>query len=241
MHPASFKIPALFSLLTLVVVTWTLLYRPAIRPPNRLPSKQAVLLFEFARTAKDIRTLFMSEGPKKADEFINKIRYLTKLDFLFILCYTLLTVTFAWQAVQAAPSIWLRLALLLSPLIGLLDVLENIQLLRILDAVQSNAQATFKPELTWLSLFTWIKWEATSIVMLLIASFLWQGGWVSKGLVILIAAAVVTGIIALIERLTSELAISYTLLFAQFVLYTFALIAFYIILKSIVQRPVKWL
>jgi hypothetical protein len=239
MHPVSFKIPALFSLLTLGVVTWTMLYRPTIKPPNLLPSKQAVLLFEFARTKEDIQALFVGQE-SQATAFINKTRYLTKLDFLFILFYTLLTVSFSWQAGQAAPSIWLRLALILSPLIGLLDVLENVQLLRILNTVQIDPQATFEPELARLSLFTWIKWETTSVVMLLISPFLWQGGFVSKGLVVLIGAVFITGIIGLVERLSPYTSSRYTLLFADLELYTFAFIALYILLKGILVRPVNW-
>ena len=241
MHPVSFKIPALFSFLTLAVVTWTMLYRPTVKPPNPLPSKQAVLLFEFARTAKDIRVLFVGQDQQTATAFIEKVRYLTKLDFLFILCYSLLTVTFSWQAGQATPSIWLRLALILSPLVGLLDILENIQMLRILDTVQAYPQATFEPELARLSLITWIKWETTSIVMLLISPFLWQGGFVSKGLVILIATVFVIGVMGLIERLSPDTSSRYTLLFADLVLYTFALVALYILLKGILVRPVNWL
>ena len=224
--------PVLFAVLTLAVVVWTMTYKRSVKPPNPLLTKQPVLDFEFAQTEQDIRTLFAEPNGQPARPWIQKTRFLVRLDYLFILCYTLFIVSFVLQINGVAPSRWVTLALWLSPFVGLFDGLENIQLLAILRRAATTPANTFQPFLRLLSVFTWIKWLATTVLMVLLAPYLWQQNCVAKGLALLCIVAGLAGVAALYERVTNGPSRRLTMWFAQLVLYTFALFALYVIVRS---------
>ena len=227
--PAAYSV--LFAVLTLAVAVWTLTYKPGVKPPNPLLTKQPVLDFEFASTAQDLRTLFMEPNGQPALPWIQKMRFLVRLDYLFISCYTLFTLSFLLWINSEAPSRWTTLALWLSPFVGLFDGLENIQLLAILRQAEANPADAFQPFLRRLSLFTWIKWIATAVLMVLISPYLWSLNWVARGLALLCVVAGLTGIAALFERASNRSSRWMTMWFAQVVLNTFALFALYVIVR----------
>ncbi|GAB3995632.1 hypothetical protein GCM10028807_36300 [Spirosoma daeguense] len=237
----SFSLPALLATLTFVVAIWTTFYKPSVAPPNKLDNLLPVLAFEFAQTDQDIHVLFLDKLHKPATDFIAKMRFLTRLDFAFILFYTLFILTFIREARQLVPSSWMTIALFLTPVIGFCDVIENIQLLHILDKVEANVNVTFQQELYLLSIATWFKWELTGLLFLFIIPFLWQGGHWSKGMVIFSIIVFITGIIALVQRLAEDNSIYYAQIFAILVLTLFVLFVFYSITKRLVQKTYNWL
>ncbi len=197
--------PEIFALLTLMLAIWTALYKRHIKPPNHVSTKQPVLLFEFARSAQDIRALFINQSGQPTIPFIKKMRFLVRLDYAFIGSYTMFIVFFALEVEKEHSSIVNYIAIAAAIVVGLFDILENIQLLTILDLVQQTPHSTFRPQLRRLSVFTWIKWEATVFLMLLFTPFLWSENFASRVLVILSFIVLLLGILALRERLLSRL------------------------------------
>ncbi|WP_020603379.1 hypothetical protein [Spirosoma spitsbergense] len=232
MPVVSHSLSALFALLTIAVAIWTGVHSRTLKPPNSVPASRAIISFEFARNAGQIRTLLVDSSGRGAGPFIRQVRYLTRLDFLFIAAYTLFVLSFTWSVGQAMPSGWLSAALVLAPVIGLFDVLENVQMLGILDKVMKNAKDSFQPELARLSVFTWIKWEATGLLMLLLVPFLWHQNYWTKGIAILSVGVFILGIIALAERLSTQESIVQAQRFANLVLITFAIFTVYVLVKE---------
>lgn len=225
----SYKNPSIFALLTIVLIIGTVLYRPEIQPPNPISTKQPVILFELARSAQQIRTLFVDKSKGPALPYIQKVQCLVWLDYAFIIIYTCFIVFFALEVKKVRPSLTINLAILAAIIVGLFDVLENIQLLDILDTVQKEPAAAFQPQLSYLSIFTWIKWEATVLVMLLFAPFLWVQRFLSKTLVIITFGVLILGIIALGERLFTADSLAWGEKFASSVLLTFFLFIVYVL------------
>ena len=199
MHNPTFDWPAVSALLTLIVSVWMIRYRPAVQPP--IPFKQPMIAFEFATSAEAIKHLFIDPlTGKPLIAYIHKMRDLNRIDFLYIGCYTAFSFTFAQQANLAYPSTGSRLALIVAFVPGLCDVLEDIQLLNILNLVEQQQVTDYQPELTRLSLFTWIKWLTIPWLLILLFPFFWHNGFPSKLLVLVAILVAVAGLISLLNR-----------------------------------------
>ncbi|MCX6217869.1 hypothetical protein [Spirosoma sp.] len=236
MPSSAYSLPAVFALLVLLVAMCTMLYQRDVLPADAAKDSQPVIRFELARTPADIRALFTDAPQKPRIAFVDKMRFLTRLDFLFILFYTLFTFLFSWKAIQADPTVPNRFVLVLAVAVGLFDVLENIQLLGILAKVEQNTMDTFQPELPRLSVFTWVKWELTGLLMVLIAPFLWKGDSWSKGLAVFFLIVFLFGLLALEERLSDREGIDQAAHFTGLVLLAFGAFALYVIGKTLVYR-----
>ncbi|GAB3221581.1 hypothetical protein [Spirosoma arcticum] len=219
----------IFAVLTLLVSVVMVRYKPTVQPP--IPAKQPMLDFQFATSADAVNALFIDPRTgKPVTAYVDKMRSLNQIDFLYIALYTAFSFSFAQQANQAYPSVWGQIALFVAFVPGVFDVLENIQLLSILKSVEQGPNTNYEPALTRLARFTWIKWITIGWLPILLLPFLWHQGLPSKLLGLLAIVVATAGVVALLNRRRVPVPAAYvTLVFA-----VSALLSVYAIVRCLV-------
>lgn len=116
-----------------------------------------IIALEFIETQEQVRTFFDVEN---AEQYKQSILLGNQLDYIFMIIYSAFLFFVALYLYQKSPIKIILIAIALIPIACVTDALENIQIYRI----TKNINADLKTFLTYLKLFTWIKWSSLAVV-----------------------------------------------------------------------------
>ena len=133
-----------------------------------------ILALEFATQASEIEQLFSVDDP---DAYMRQFLLGNWVDYGFMLIYSsfLFSIALGIYRISRSGALWLAFILCMLILAG--DALENLQIFNIL---QHYNYGDIKPYLSWMHLFTWIKWGSIASVFLLFSPFFLGGNWIQK-------------------------------------------------------------
>lgn len=145
-----------------------MMYKKEIKSQNEINpvyQKKPIIAFEFAKTPAEINQLFFNKDKQTINsDFVDKMKALNYIDFVFILGYSLLLFYFSLTIAQNNLPVFGYIGALIAVIVGIADVLENIQLLGILDKLKLSE--TYEPQLSNLYIWTWIKWGGISTLVI---------------------------------------------------------------------------
>jgi hypothetical protein len=226
----SFKTTFFVGLFTLVIAGVMMFYDKNIKPQNvshEAYKKAPIIAFEFAETPDDINKLFYvneNSEQKLNKKFIDKMLFINKIDFVFIISYVLFLALFSLSISRKNKIQIGYLGAIISGIVGLADVMENVQLFSILE--QLDLSATYQPALTSLNVWTWIKWGLLGVLMVVLLPCLFRknSGYFDYILGFLMLCVALSGVVAFVSQSPVWIA-RYTqfifLLFPVIILYAF--------------------
>jgi hypothetical protein len=226
----SFKTTFFVGLFTLFVASVMMFYDKGTKPQgvsDEAYRKAPMIAFEFAETSEDINKLFYvgrNNERKRNEKFIDKMLFLNQIDFVFIVSYVLFLAFFSLSISIKNKVKMGYLGAIISVIIGLADVVENIQLLTILEKL--DLSATYQTELSLLNIWTWIKWGFLGVLMLVLLPCLFRknSNYFDYILAVLMLGIVFLGVVAFVSQSPVWIA-RYTqfifLLFPVIILYAF--------------------
>ena len=179
-------------------------YDKSTKPENVINpdyQKAPMIAFEFAKTPSEINLLFLKKDNINLNRlFINKMKTLNVIDFAFILSYVLFLMSFSFVMRKQNIEILGYVGVFVSLIVGISDVMENVQLLNILKKIKSSEK--YLPELKNLYFWTWIKWGFLGISMgvLLPCLLKVKNSIFTIGLGILMACVAIVGLVAFISQ-----------------------------------------
>ena len=166
--------PTLF--LVKILIIFLLLmnsYFPQI-PANGYSS--FIVAFEFAQTPAEVRSLFQNLTP---DE-IKRIDTGNYLDFGFMFAYSILIGFIFAKSARIFRRKWLYFGVVLSAVILLSDLAENVYLLKLSNSFLTNNYSIHVNLLNNLHLFTWLKWGTLAFVFFIFYEVLIRLNWFYK-------------------------------------------------------------
>lgn len=190
---------SVFAILTMVFAVFMAMYKDEVAAPIELGITPA-LAFQFAKTPEDIERLFYDLDGRILDLFVAKMYWLTWIDFLFITSYTGFIFSFIRLMKSGRHLLLLQSLLGLALLIGLMDVLENIQLLNVLKCLGECSGDNLQHILDKQKVFTWLKWESTAVLLFLMIPFLWDRDFWLKVMSMLNVLVLIFGISAILTN-----------------------------------------
>ncbi len=159
----------LFLVPLLVCVLWMGETFPEESPVNGFTG--AVLAFEFAASTGDLDAVLSGRSPI----FLERLDRGNRIDFGFALTYSAFLFFFFRQVKKEKGHLLALAGMILAPLIGLADVLENVQLLNLTEAYRGTPVRENLVALLWkLQSFTWLKWGGLAIALLLAGGLLFE-------------------------------------------------------------------
>ena len=162
-----------------------------------------IIAFEFATTVQDVNLIFFDSSSKLLQPAVDAVIFGSRLDFLFMLIYGAFLLSFSLICRSLAKNRLFYLAAGLSILAPIFDLMENLQLLSILDQIGSDEIIT---ELSYLHLFTWLKWGTLALIFLLLIPFFKKSGVFGRFLALFATLPFFLGILAYLKPgLASEL------------------------------------
>ena len=193
--------------------------------PNKAPEMvegffTPIIAFEFARTSFEVKQIFGEFGTDIYDKMISLMKLGNQLDFIFLIIYSFFLFSFVFTIYKITKSKFFLIPLVLSIVILFADFFENIQLLSIIDKLQSE---NINEELYYLNIFTWLKWGGIALYFLLLYPFLNKGNLYSKITGTIGIVTFLTGVMAFVQRsiLNEIFAILVSLMFLLIFFFTF--------------------
>lgn len=179
-----------------------------------------VLAFEFATEVEHVNQIFAEAQSSAREDILRSMTNSTLLDFLFLILYGAFLFTFAISCATLTGKKIFYFAALVAVAAALFDLLENLQMLSIMEQLDSNA---FVSELRRLQIVTWLKWGALAFSFLLLIPFFWSAGKFGRFVSIFATAPVILGVLAFFKPgLLSELfALSTILMFLLMIIFSF--------------------
>jgi len=187
-----------------------------------------VIAFEFIQSPGEVYQLFglpgspdqlfMSQAMIKAMDLGNR------LDYIFMVLYASFLFFFSFVCAKNTGQKHYYSACILSIVILIADIMENIQLLRITAKIIID---DFGKELFLLHWFTWIKWGGITIVFLILAPYFFKGRIYSKLVAVIGISSFILYILAYFNRsvLNELLGLSISLMFLLMIIYSFVFTA----------------
>lgn len=179
-----------------------------------------IIAFEFIGTTEEVFQFFGSPDSPEYDPMIEAMDLGNRLDFIYMVLYSLFLLLFARQCVKLTGNrlFYLSMGLALVVLIG--DFLENLQLLEITSKLSSG---NFEEELQYLRIFTWQKWGGLTVYFVTLLPYFFEGGPFSKILSGMGVGLFVFGEIAYMHRsvLNEILGLSIAVMFVLMIIYCF--------------------
>lgn len=128
-----------------------------------------IIALEFATQPRDIEQLFSVTDP---EDYERQFLLGNWIDYGFMAIYSslLFCIAFGIYRITRSGTLWLAFLLCLFILAG--DAFENLQIFNIL---QHYKTGDITPYLSWMHLFTWIKWGSIASVFLLLSPFFLRG------------------------------------------------------------------
>ena len=179
-----------------------------------------ILYFEFIESPIEVYDFFGITHETIPDkEFINKMNHGNKLDFGFAFIYSIFLSFLFWSIAKLTNNKLYFIAILLSVIAFVFDILENIQLIGITDKLING---DFSDELINLQIFTWIKWISLSLIFSIYAYWLYTIKTVKYAILISLSP-IIFGILSYINKgiFTELFAISISIMFVISTIYSF--------------------
>ena len=180
-----------------------------------------IIAFEFIQSQSEVYKLFGLPGSPDQLAMIKAMDLGNRLDYIFMVLYASFLFFFSFACANITGQRHYYAAGILSFVILVADVMENIQLLRITAKI---AHHDFGRELLFLHWFTWIKWGGITIVFLILAPYFFRGRTYSKLIAALGISSFILYVFAYFNRsvLNELLGLSVSLMFLLMIVYSFA-------------------
>ncbi|MCP5095230.1 MAG: hypothetical protein GY943_06740 [Chloroflexi bacterium] len=178
-----------------------------------------VLAFEFVQTEQEVLDLFGDDTAVRAD-LIRAFDLGSWVDFVYLLLYGGFLFTFALQVVQQTGNKLFWGTAVFAIIVMFADVMENVQLLGITSALETEE---FARQLTLLPLFTWIKWGGLAILFLLLTPYFFTQNLFARFIGIVAIICFGLGGVAFLNRsaFNEYYALSVALMFVLMIAYSF--------------------
>ncbi len=139
----------------------------------------SILAFEFATSYQEIQEVL---SPLTTAE-IRDLDMLNYVDFGFMVAYSTFLYLFMRRAYQEFGYSYLKYLMNVPILICLADVVENLQLLKLTELYSSASPVPdYSSPLSYLSIFTWVKWVLLAITFAAISISLYRQGRLAKAI-----------------------------------------------------------
>lgn len=152
-------------------------YSPEVSQAHA-PYSSVIVAFEFVETPEQLKEIFF---PLQVPKDIINLDILNKIDFGFMILYTLFLWCFIFKTkvLESKSIIYFGIFLATIALIG--DIIENYQLLNITKLyLNQEANQMYIPYIDRLTFFTWLKWDFIMLSLLFIATILFSRNHFSK-------------------------------------------------------------
>lgn len=205
----------LFAIPLFIFVVLLNKYSPEVSKAHE-PYSSVIIAFEFVESPEQLKEIFFALNVPKDIEDLDT---LNKIDFGFMIIYTLFLVCFIIKTKMLASKsiIYFGVFLAVVALIG--DVLENMQLLAITKLYLSQeANQMYVPFIDRLKFFTWLKWDFIMLSLLFIATILFSRNRISKIFAALLCIPFVLKIVSLFKGPVYQEFFALSIFFGFFVL-----------------------
>ena len=201
------------SAITLILLTPAMSY---VYYLNTGDFNSPVIEFEFVTETVQVLDLFTNiQGPKK--EIISGVNDQNKLDFIFMFNYSFLLILVFWKLKNYEKKIICNLALILSVLVFISDIFENIQLFAITKDLESGEG--FDNNIMSLIFFTRMKWYLLSVIFALLSFHYFKQRVLGKILsLITISPLILTSLSIFNDNMEINLILSNTIMLSFLVL-----------------------
>lgn len=173
-----------------------IMYKKEIKPQNEInPVYQTkpIIAFEFAKTPAEINQLFFNKDKQVINKaFVDKMKELNYIDFIFIISYSLILLYFSLTIAQNKLAVLGYIGASIAVIVGIADILENFQLLGILDKLKPSE--SYEPELSNLYIWTWTKWGLISVLIIVVLPCLFR----QQSSIFTLALGVIMSIVAIL-------------------------------------------
>ncbi len=162
-----------------------------------------VVAFEFIRTEAEVFDLFGHDQSEDQIRIINSMKLGTYIDFLYISAYTIFLIIFTAVIGRITGSKWFLFSGFIVMCISLSDIGENIQLLSIMEKLESIAKLAgggFGRELILLNFFTWAKWGGLTALFISYIPFLRNSGRFGRIISVTALLSALAGTAAFLNR-----------------------------------------
>jgi hypothetical protein len=156
-----------------------------------------VVAFEFIANEGEVRDLFGDGLSGFQVEMVEKMKLGTYVDFVYIFAYTFFLLYFSIVCSRITGEKWFIFSSVLALMVFASDSGENIQLLSIMDKLNSGG---FERELLLLNYFTWAKWGGLSALFISLIPFLRKTGVFGRVISIVSLISAVAGSAAYLNR-----------------------------------------
>ncbi len=156
-----------------------------------------VVAFEFAETGVEVSDLFGDAASGLQLEIAGKMKLGTIVDYAYILAYGFFLFYFSIICRGITGEKWFIISGVISLCVMAADFSENIQLLSIIEKLQSGE---FEKELILLNYYTWAKWGGLSALFISLIPFLRKTGIFGRVISIIALISAVTGSAAYLHR-----------------------------------------
>ncbi|PKL19148.1 MAG: hypothetical protein CVV49_02400 [Spirochaetae bacterium HGW-Spirochaetae-5] len=156
-----------------------------------------VVAFEFISTEGEVLDLFGDAPSGFQGEMVERMRTGTYIDFIYMFVYTSFLLYFSIICSRITGEKWFLFSFIIALIIFAADSGENIQLLSIMDKLNSGG---FERELLLLDYFTWAKWGGLSALFISLIPFLRKTGVFGRIISIVSLISAVAGSAAYLNR-----------------------------------------
>lgn len=155
-----------------------------------------IIALEFLQSNIEVLQFFGESGSRQS-QMINGFMLGNYIDYIYLILYTGLLCSFAFLVKSSSNKSVFKLIMMLSIIAGIADVFENIQISNIIENLDTGV---FDVYLSWLNLFTWIKWGYLSLSLFFIFAFVFKQSWIKRIGIGISVITIVFGIIAFNNR-----------------------------------------
>ena len=219
MKPFAFKIAIFLGIVLLGLAVALLIINP--KPEDNLYDgfQTPILAMEFAQRPEQIQQLF---SVNNATNYEQQFLLGNWIDYGFMLSYSSFLFFICWGIYRITRSNALLLSLILCLVMLTGDALENLQIFNILLHYRSG---DISAHLSWMHLFTWIKWGSIAAAFILLSPYFFSGNLFQKTICffqivcfgLAIAAFIVPGPIS--EMFAVTVSVNFLLLFIFAIVY----------------------
>jgi len=156
-----------------------------------------ILAFEFAVSPQEVENLFGEPQSEYRAAMIAAMDLGNRLDYIYMVLYTLFLLGFSVTCARLNQNPYYYSAALISILVLLGDVMENVQLLGI---TRKLAEGGFERELQLLFYFTWLKWGGLALIFLILVPHFLMDGFTTKLIAVVGLGTVVLAILSFLNR-----------------------------------------
>lgn len=190
----------------------------ALSPGFRTP----IIALEFAESEAEIEALFGKDAAQRT-ALMKAFDRGNWIDFGYMALYAGFLATFSLALRWVTKRPFFIIPAMLSGVIFLADLLENVQLLGIMTRLNTGDYAA---QLWWLGIFTWLKWGMLAVVFLLFVPYFWRGSVWQKGVAATAVGTAILAVSAFLNRgaVTELFATAVALMFVWLIVYAWLMV-----------------